>query len=236
MARYTRHQLKEDKFAVAAEEAVHWTVAHRNKLVAAGVIAAVLVVAAAGFYFYQQSRETDASLAMNRALRTYNAELRAPDAPAAPNLQTFTSVQERAKAAQKEFQAIVDAYGRTRTAKIAKYFLGTTAADAGDSAAAEKHFKDVMQDGGPDLAASAKFALAALYRAGGREADAIKLYKELADKPTSTVPKVTAQLELAAIYEKSDPTEAKRIYEQIRKDEPSSPAAEFAASRLGIGR
>ena len=51
-----------------------------------------------------------------------------------------------------------------------------------------------------------------------RNKQAEELYKQLAAKPTSTVGKVTAQIELAATY-KSDnqPLEAKRIYETIQK-------------------
>lgn len=232
MARYTRHQLKEDKFAEAAEETVHWAVAHRQKLVVAGIVVAVAVVLAAGFYFYRQQREHRASLVLAKALRVYRAPLRPANAPVAPTYLTFASAAERAKAAQKEFQGLVDSYPRTRTAGIANFFLAASTAEAGDTAAAEKRFQEIA-GGRDDLAGMAKYALAALYRGNDRDADAIKLYKELIDKPVASVPKVTVQLELAQIYEKTDPGEARRLYEQIRKDEPNSIAASLAATKLG---
>ena len=83
-----------------------------------------------------------------------------------------------------------------------------------------------------DLAPLAKFALASTYRGEGKESNAIQLYKELIDHPRATVPKSTAQIELAAMYETTQPAEAARIYEQIRKDEPTSAAAQVASTRL----
>ncbi|HXZ27461.1 MAG TPA: coatomer subunit epsilon, partial [Terriglobales bacterium] len=62
--------------------------------------------------------------------------------------------------------------------------------------------------------------------------DAITLYKELIERPTSAVPNNVAQLELAAVYAPQQPLEAKRLYEQIQKDDPKSPAAQMAGDRL----
>jgi len=83
-----------------------------------------------------------------------------------------------------------------------------------------------------DLAALGKFALASVYRAENKEAEAIKLYQELAAHPASTVPRSTAQLELAALYQQKQPEEAAKLYQQIQKDDANSPAAQTAASRL----
>jgi len=54
-----------------------------------------------------------------------------------------------------------------------------------------------------------------------------------ADRPTRTVGKVTAQLELAETYQANQqPLEAKRIYEQVQKENPSSDAAQVASAKL----
>ena len=52
------------------------------------------------------------------------------------------------------------------------------------------------------------------------------------ERPTGSVPKNMAQLELAAVYAPQQPLEAKRLYEQIQKDDPKSPAAQIAGQRL----
>ncbi len=62
------------------------------------------------------------------------------------------------------------------------------------------------------------------------------IYKELADHPTATISKGTAQLELAEIYEKTDPQQATLIYQQLQKDDPRSTAAQVAARKLGRPR
>ena len=47
----------------------------------------------------------------------------------------------------------------------------------------------------------ANFALASVYRRENRNKDAIELYKKIVDKPTRTVSRATAQLELATTYQ-----------------------------------
>ena len=76
-------------------------------------------------------------------------------------------------------------------------------------------------------------ALAAVYRNTNRVPQAIDLYKQLIDKPTQTVGKTMAPMELAATYESANqPQEAKRIYEQVQKDNPSGQIAQMAMAKL----
>jgi len=116
---------------------------------------------------------------------------------------------------------------------VAHYFLGTTALNMGDNAAAETNLKEVANTGNKDLAALAKLALATLYSNTNRSKDALDLYKQLVDRPTMTVSKVAAQIKLAALYESSQqPAEAKRLYEQIQKENPGSEAGALAQSKI----
>src|SRR5437016_5556928 len=150
-----------------------------------------------------------------------------------PISPSFASTEERATAAHKQFQEIVSKYPHTRSGEIARYFLGLTSLQLGDYAAAGRELKSIADSHNEDFASLAKFALASVYRNTNRNKDAIELYKKLADKPTRTVGKVTAQLELAETYQASQqPLEAKRIYEQIQKENPSSDAAQVASAKL----
>ena len=236
MARYTRHQLKEDRFADAVQEQVAWGVEHTKLLSIVGVVAAVLVVVVAAGYFYLQARDEKASVAVSAALRTYGAPLRPAAAPASPTALSFTSSKERAQAAQKLFRGVVQDYPHTRSAEFARYWVGVTAMDMEDYKTAEQELQALAGSHRDDLAPLAKFALASVYRAEGKEGSAIQLYKELIDRPSVTVPKSTAQIELAGLYESSQPAEAARIYEQIRKDDPTSAAAQVASARLQAGK
>ena len=83
-----------------------------------------------------------------------------------------------------------------------------------------------------DLSALGKFALAALYREENKGPQAVDLYKKLIEKPTLVVSKATAQLELAGYYEtQGKPDEAKKIYDQVQKENPATEAASVAQRR-----
>jgi len=228
---YTRQQLKQDKFAETAKDTVSWAVEHQRKLATASIAALVALVIVAGGWIYYNQRDQAAGTEIGAALRIYGAPLRLPNA-AKPDYTTFTSAKERAAAARKAFQQVQDKYPHTRAAEIARYFVGVTSLDLGDTATAEKVLQQVAGYGHQDLAALGKFALASVYRAENKEAEAIRLYQELAAHPASTVPKSTAQLELAGLYQQKQPEEAAKLYTQIQKDDPGSPAAQAATTRL----
>jgi TolA-binding protein len=142
-------------------------------------------------------------------------QIRPAGIPAQPDFPSFASAKERSDAAKKQFQEIVDKYPHTRTADMARYMLGVTAASAGDNAAAESSFKTVAANGGKELASVAKLALAALYGNTNRTKDAV------------------AQLQLAELYQNSNqPLDAKRLYEEIKKENPGPEAVQIATQKL----
>jgi len=233
----TRHQLKQDRFSRvtidAAERTAHWSVEHKNKLMVAAIVVLVVAAAIAGSWYYLGQQDQKASLDMSVAVRTLNTPVRPPNMPAQADAASFASVSERATTAHKQFQGIVDKYPHTHSAEFAHYFLGLTDADLGDNASAEREFQRVISSANSDVAALAKMALASVYRNTGRNKEAIELYKQLAAKPTTTVGKSAAQMELAATYQADNqPLEAKRIYETIQKENPATEAAQLASSKL----
>jgi predicted negative regulator of RcsB-dependent stress response len=233
----TRHQLKQDAFSRvtigAAEKTAHWSVEHRNTLVIGVVILLVIAAAGVGGWYYLSAQNEKASLDMTLAIRTLEAQIRPAGSPATPGVPSFTSSRERAEAARKQFQAIIDKYPHTHSADVSRYFLGVTSATEGDNAAAENDFKAVASSGDKELASIAKLALATLYVNTNRSKDAVTLYQELINKPTVSVSKVTAQLQLAELYKTSNqPLDAKRLYEQIKKDNPTTEAGQMATQKL----
>jgi tetratricopeptide (TPR) repeat protein len=233
----TRHQLKQDRFSQvtidAAERTVHWSAEHQGKVIffAATLVALAAIISGGWYYFSQQDQK--ASVDFTRAIRTLDTPLRPPNMPPQPENPSFASPKERAAAAQKQFQQIVDKYPHTHAADFAHYFIGLTSADLGDNAAAERELQKVASYHNADLSALAKFALASVYRNTSRNQQAIDVYQRLIAKPTATVSKVAAQIELAATYQSANqPLEAKRIYEQIKKDNPSSEVGQLASSKL----
>jgi tetratricopeptide (TPR) repeat protein len=233
----TRHQLKQDAFSRvtidAAEKTAHWTVEHRSTVIYSTVAVVVILAAVIGGWYYLNTQDEKASLELAQAVRTMEMQLRPVGAPEQPDFPTFTSAKDRAVAAQKKFQAIVDNYPHTHTADMAHYFLGVTAANLQDNAAAERDFKEVISSGNREVASVAKSALAALYGQTNRVKEAVALYQELISKPTVSVSKVTAELQLAELYQNSNqPLDAKRLYEQIKKENPGAEVGQLVTQKL----
>ena len=233
----TRHQLKQDAFSRvtidAAEKTAHWTVEHRSTVIYSTIAVVVILAAVIGGWYYLNTQDEKASLELAQAVRTMEMQLRPVGAPEQPDFPTFTSAKDRAVAAQKKFQAIVDKYPHTHTADMAHYFLGVTAANLQDNAAAERDFKEVISSGNREVASVAKGALAALYGQTNRVKEAVALYQELINKPTVSVSKVTAELQLAELYQNSNqPLDAKRLYEQMKKENPGAEVSQLITQKL----
>jgi predicted negative regulator of RcsB-dependent stress response len=233
----TRHRLKEDRFSRAtmgaAEATVHWTEEHKSKLIVGGLILAVALVVGIGGWYYLNQQDHKASALLNQAVRVLDTPLRPAGAPAEPDFPSFASAKERTTEARRQLQSIVDQYPHTRTAEFAHYLLGLTSYQLGDNAAAERDLKSVASTHNDDLAALAKLALAEVYRDTNRTKDAVDLYNQLIAKPARSVGKTTAQMELAEMYVSTQqPAEAKRVYEQIQKENPATEVAQLATQKL----
>lgn len=235
MQGYTRRQLKQDRFASTATEAAHWTQEHQKSLIW-GVGAVVVIVAiVAGVWTWLGRQTEQANMALGTAMRTFNTPIRpagapAPNTPDAP--PSFASLEERGKAAQKQFHDVAEKYGMVKPGKIARYMEGVSAMSAGDNATAEQLLKKAADGGDRNVEALAKMALGNLYLATGRNSDAVRTFKELVDHPTETVSKPAAQLALGDAYQKTDPEQAKAIWQQVQKDNPQTPAAQSAQEKL----
>jgi TolA-binding protein len=233
----TRHHLKQDAFSratmQAAEKTADWTVEHRSTLIIAAVVAIVLIAGGIGGWYYISAQNDKASLDLSQAVRTLDTPLRPAGSPEQPDFPTFDSAKLRSETAKKQLEDVVNKYPHTRTADMARYLLGVTAVNLSDNATAERDFKEVSSSGNRDLAALSKIALASLYGQTGRTKDAVSLYQELINKPTASVSKVTAQLQLAELYQSSNqPLDAKRIYEQVKKENPGNEAGQLATQKL----
>jgi tetratricopeptide (TPR) repeat protein len=233
----TRHQLKQDRFSKvtleAAGKTVDWSGEHKSTITLIAIALVVVVAIALGGWYYINTQDEKAGGELSTAVRTFETPVRPAGTPAQPGFDSFASSQERATAARKQFQAIVDKYPHTHTADMARYFVGLASSQLGDNAAAERSLQEAANSSNADLAALGKFALAALYRSENKGAQAVELYKKLIDKPTLVVSKATAQLELAGYYESQQkPDDAKKIYEQVVKENPSTEAASLAQRKL----
>jgi len=233
----TRHQLKQDRFSQAtidvAEKTVHWSAEHQYRLIVGGALLLLAVGAGLGGRYYLGERDQSASLALTQAVRTMNTPVRPANMPPDPEVTTFASNQERATAAHKQFQEIINKYPFTKASDFSHYFMGLNSSELGDNAAAERELQKVASYRDADLSSMGKLALASLYRSTNRATQAIDLYKQLIAKPSTTVSKVTAQMELAETYQTANqPLEAKRTYQEIQRENPSTEIAQMALQKM----
>ncbi len=233
MRSYTRHQLKQDSFRTSTTETISWAVENRSKVTAAIVAVVVFFAVVLGGWAYVNYRDQQASSELAGAIEKYDAPIRPADTPATPGMLSFGSSQERAKAANADFTRIADKYTFTQSSRVARYFQGVTLHDMGDNAGAEKALKEVADSRYKEIASLAKLALASIYHDTNRNPQAIEIYKQLADHPTTSVGKGTAQFLLASLYEEDHQADqARTLYQQLAKENPSTAAGQMASQRL----
>jgi tetratricopeptide (TPR) repeat protein len=192
---------------------LEWASANRKQVIlsSALVLGVIVIAVIAGVVWNQQSAA--AANAFGQAIEVYQAPVRQDGQPAMPGIKSYASIAERGKAANELFRSVADHYGMTKSGHDAKYFLGLTYLDEGQTQSAETVLKEVSTSWDKPLAALAKLSLAGLYRQTGRAQQAIDLYNDLTAHPTDTVPAGLAQLQLAELYTaegKAD--QAKKIY------------------------
>lgn len=205
---------------------------HSINVIGGILVATVIIAIALGGYYYMENREQKASVDFGSAMDTLNARVGAANPTPDANDESYSSVKERGQAAEKKFQAIASQYPHTHAGKISRYLIGVCELQKGDNTAAEATFKQVAASSDKELASLAKLALASLYRSSNRNQEAIAIYKDLADHPTHEVAKITAQFELAGMYEKTQPDEARKLYQEIQKTDPMGPVGQQAMIKM----
>jgi tetratricopeptide (TPR) repeat protein len=226
----TRHALKQDRLVEATKTSVDWFQENRSKVITASIAAVIcLALVVAGLVLYGK-RSATADLAFGEAMDTYSAPLAQAGQPPTPGEKTFATAAERAKSANQQFVQIANQYGLFEAGKTARYFAGLTAIDLGQPGPAETYLKKVADGHDAALASLAKLALANLYQQTNRSSQAVELLQQLIAKPTNTVPADAARLQLAALYEKTNPAEANRIYAQLKSSKTA--AGQIAAQKL----
>ena len=231
MARLSRRELKTDEFADRLAVVTEFFSRRRKQVLLGGGSALLAVLVVLVVFLFVRSRQTAASEAFGKALVTFHAPVLASP-PATVAIQTFRTADEKFTEAVRQFTEVSEQFGSYSVGKWARYYTALSQRELGQYAVAEQGLLAVAGDSDPNLAAVAKMALAGLYQKTSRTADAEKLYRELESSPTVMVPKPTVQIALAEMYQRTNPSQATAIYQQIEKDYPGTAAADLAARML----
>jgi tetratricopeptide (TPR) repeat protein len=220
--RQTRHQLKHDEFKDTLVSVEEYFRDHYKEIINIAIIVVVVLGLAAGLKFYTDRQEAGANADLGEALATF----RAPVGQSNPGQNdpvgaTYPTAQDKYKKALQQFDAILDKYKmppRPEAVAIARYQAGICQSLLGDHNGAAQTLTEASMGGDAEVAAMAKFALAGELAKSGKTPEAIKLYQELVDHPSITVPKASALLAMADAYRDSQPAQARQIYERVEKE------------------
>jgi tetratricopeptide (TPR) repeat protein len=228
----TRHALKQDKFVNVTTSGLEWIGEHRSHVVAWVVGVALAAAIVVGSLVMYQKREAAANQLLGQAMDIYETPLTQPNQPVQPGMKTYATAAERAKAAYPLFRQAADQYSWLTAGEMARYFAGATELDMGQQPAAEADLEKATHASNSNLAALAKIALANLYAQTGRSSQAVTLFQDVIAHPTTTVPKASAQLQLAQLYETTQPEEARRLYAEIKDQNKETEAGQIATQKL----
>ena len=234
MDRIERKELKHDKFVEQVGQTVEFAAAHRTLFVRIGSAVLALLVLSAGIYYYRQSQHNKRQDALREALRVQNGQV-----GQASNefFATFPTVEAKEKATEKAWQDLATKYPETDEGYIALFYLGTSNADKGNVAEAEKYLKRVAEGASKPYASQAKLSLAQIYASANRVAEAEKLLRDLINNPTILVSKDQATISLANVLSKSNPVEARKLLEPMRTEPGAAGRAAIGAlGQLGTAR
>jgi tetratricopeptide (TPR) repeat protein len=233
--RQHRHELKQDEFKDSLVQIEEYLKQHYKGILNYTIIAVAVLGLAGGLWYYNARQEAAASADLGEALATFRAYVGPPTPEAGgPGGTTYATAQEKYKKALQQFDAIISKYKllpRSKAVEIARYQAGICQSLLDDHKGAILTLTEASQDHDADIAAMAKFALAGELTKSGNTPEAAKLYQELADHPTMTVPRASALLALADTYRETQPAKAREIYERVEKEFASNASVSEAVKQ-----
>ncbi len=212
MDKHTRKELKSDKFALEVQHSVEFVSGHRQQMILWGAPALALILIVGAIFYYRNYQHDARQEALHEAMRVQNSNVGPSQTE---SVITYPTVEARKVAVVKTWGDLSAKYPGTDEGRIAEFFLGTNAADNGQMADAEKHFKASI-DGNGGYASMGKLALAQVYGGEGKVKEGAELLQSLIDHPTVLVSKETATLALADLLKTTDPQRAKKLIEPLR--------------------
>jgi predicted negative regulator of RcsB-dependent stress response len=230
----SRKELKKDEIRETLSHGAEAIASHQRALWIYGGVAAFVVLAVLGWRYYSRTQTAKASVALADAMKVYQARIRTASEPAQPDEITYVDEKNKYSDAVKDFINVANRYSRTRPGQLARYYAALSLEKLGRYDEAENDLKSLESSRDESLSALARFKLAQVYDEAGKGPQAVQLYQDLTKKPSLFVPKPVVLLALADHYSGSDPTQAAKLYNQIKTEFPDTQAAQEADQRLQL--
>lgn len=218
MARITRKELKTDRFALEVGHTVTFFEDHQKELIryGAGAIAVILLII--GYTWYSRHQHAVREEVLARAIQIQESSVGPPN-PGQTTTQNFPTQEAKDEVALKAFGDLASKYSGSEEGEIGQYYMGAIKADQGKLAEAEKDFKEVADKGNAKYASLAKFALAQIYFADGRDDQGESTLRDLIAHPTIYISKEQATISLARFIGHKKPAEARKLLDPLRSQQ-----------------
>ncbi len=230
----SRKELKQDKVRETFEHGAEAVLSH-TRLASIAVLALILAASAyLGWKFYSERQTAQAQVALDDAMKIFNAPVAAAGQPVLPGEVSYPSADLRAQAAQPKLAVVANQYPRTNPGKLARYYSALSLMDEDKLNQAAEELKKLDAGSDKELAALARYQSALIAERNGKKDEAIKTLQALSTSGSLLVPKPMVLLELAGLYSQTDRKQATALYEQLKKDYPNTPVADEADRGLEL--
>jgi hypothetical protein len=232
----TRGDLKRNELGEAVEAGVHYAESHWKAILAVfgGIVGAGLLVW--GVIAWRGGRAEASNEALGAALRVAAAPVvetgAEPDDAVSPS---FASEADRDRRAQALFEQVVAEHGGTEAGASARLWLADRALGRGDRAAAQKLWREYLDEApGGLFAAVAQRNLWAVGRADGRGEEVLSEVRRALERGRGDLPADALLWELAETHRALGHAEEERTaLRRILDEHADSPYAGSARQRLG---
>jgi hypothetical protein len=224
----SRKELKQDRIKETIEHGAEAVISHGQFTLIVVLVVLAVALGYGGWRFYIDRQTVAASADFDTAMKAYQGRIAPAPDPAGPNEPFYPDEPTRVQDALQKFTKVADKYPSTNPGKLSRYYSSICLEDLERHNQALEELKKISGAGDKELASMAQYQMAIIYSRTGKTDDAVKTFRALADRQSALVPRPMVLLELASILRTSNPKEATRIYQQIKKEFPDTAIADQA--------
>jgi tetratricopeptide (TPR) repeat protein len=235
LKRSLRKQIKQDELVSSWEQFQTWAGTHQNE-VRLWVVGIVLVaVVGGGFWYFRTQRLAESRIALDQALRDFDAPIATADGGQDQAAQPASSEEKYRKALAK-FDGIARRYGSSNEGRQARYYAALCRVELGETEQAESELRALAQASGGAagelMSELARLALAETLRSQGQPGEAVTEYEKALAVSSPPIPRDHVLFEMAGALEEAGQLEqAAQVYRRVVDEHPDSRYAQGARTR-----
>ena len=219
----SRRELKKDEVRETIAHGAEAVLSHKQGTTYILAVALIAAAAVLGWRTYAERQTTRAAGALSDAMRVFQAPVGAQPGlpPPLPGEPSFKDDQTKFTSAVQKFEEVAKKYPHTRPGQLASYYAGLSLERLDKNNEAKQQLQSAADGSDADFAALARFEVARIDDKIGQPDAALKIYQDLMAKPSVLVPKPVAMLALAEHYRDKNPSEAAKLFNQIKSEYPN---------------